>query len=303
MEDVVGQLHLLGPDGVLFKMTAHGKLPSIIFWGAPGTGKTTLARTLALANKHDFLEFSGSSGSVSEFKKAICNHREGTLFRSKPPVIFLDEIHRFNKTQQDVLLAPLERGEILLLGATTENPAFCLTQALRSRCQILELTPLHPKEIQIVLERTWLKERPNRPIVSKLIIWLSNWANGDLRAAINGLEILLMLPNQDINSLKEVLGNRVSYNKTNGHYELASAFQKSLRASDPKSSLYYLSRMIRLGEDPQFIARRLLVCAAEDIGNADPQAFLLVEAISRSVRHLGWPEARIPLAQAALYVG
>ena len=303
MEDMVGQLHLLGSTGILLQLINNGKLPSIVFWGAPGTGKTTLARILASATKHDFFEFSGSTGSSVELKKVIGKHREGKLFRSKPLVVFVDEIHRFNRVQQDILLAPLERGEVILLGATTENPVFHLNQALRSRCQILELAPLKPEEIQVVLERTWSQERPGEPPVPETTIgWLSHWAEGDLRSAITGLEILLTLKEKDIVSLREALGKHMSFSKINDHYNLASAFQKSLRGSDPDASLYYLSRMILMGEDPHFIARRLMVCAAEDVGNADPQAFFLAEAASRAIGFIGWPEARIPLAQAVLYV-
>lgn len=302
IEDVVGQFHLLGPTGILSKLVSLERLPSMVFWGAPGTGKTTLARILALATKHQFLEISGATGSTAELKQTISDHKKRTLFQSMPPIIFLDEIHRFNRAQQDILLSPLERGEIILLGATTENPIFHLNQALLSRCHILALTLLQPEEIQLVLERTWSQERPNEPRPCKAIKWLSHWAGGDLRSAIAGLEILLALENKDATDLKEVLGNRISYNKTNGHYDLASAFQKSLRGSDPDASLYYLSRMIQVGEDPRFIARRLIICAAEDIGNADPQALLLSESVSRAIEHIGWPEARILLAQAVIYV-
>jgi putative ATPase len=217
-------------------------------------------------------------------------------------VVFLDEIHRFNRAQQDILLPFLERGEAILIGATTENPAFYLNPALRSRCQLIALKALEPVHILKVLKRAWAKERGGEPEPEDVFEWLSHWAGGDLRSALSGLETWLDMPEADLESLQAALGGRMMFDRADGHYDLASAFQKSLRGSDADAALYYLSRMIRGGEDPRFIARRLMVCAAEDVGNADPQAFLLSEAASRAVEQIGWPEARIPLAQAVLYV-
>ena len=301
LDEVVGQAHLLGPKGALARMTAGGKLSSMVMWGPPGTGKTTLARILAEQTGRGFVEFSGVTGSAAELKKFLLDQASMPLFKGTAPVVFLDEIHRFNRAQQDILLPFLERGEAILIGATTENPAFYLNPALRSRCQLIALKALEPASIITVLKRAWTRERPGAPEPSETFAWLSHWAGGDLRAALSGLELWLDMEKPELESLQNALGGRMMFDRADGHYDLASAFQKSLRGSDADAALYYLSRMIRGGEDPRFIARCLMVTAAEDVGNADPQAFLLAEAASRAVEQIGWPEARIPLAQAVLY--
>ncbi|MDR2696974.1 MAG: replication-associated recombination protein A [Holophagales bacterium] len=304
IEDVVGQPHLLGPKGILTRLTASGRLPSMVLWGPPGTGKTTLARLLASASGRGFLEFSGITGSAADMKKFLLENSGSPLFRGLAPVLFLDEIHRYNRSQQDLLLPFVERGEVAVIGATTENPAFYLNPALRSRCQLVPLNALEPEHIHEVLSRAHSKVYPDHRIDEEILGYLAHWAGGDMRAALTGLETFIDLSVQDrsLETLRNVLGGRVLFDRADGHYDLASAFQKSLRGSDTDAALYYLSRMIQGGEDPRFIARRLMVTAAEDVGNADPQAFMLAECASRAVERIGWPEARIPLAQAVIYV-
>jgi putative ATPase len=304
MEDVVGQPHLLGPRGALARLAGAGRLPSMVLWGPPGTGKTTLARLLASSGGRAFLEFSGATGSMADLKKFLLENGGSPLLRGLAPVLFLDEIHRYNRSQQDLLLPFLERGDVVVIGATTENPAFYLNPALRSRCQLVPLNALEPAHITEVLRRACEAAYHGQQCGEDVLDHLAHWAGGDLRAALAGLETFFGLPaaERHLGALRDALGGRVLFDRADGHYDLASAFQKSLRGSDADAALYYLSRMVRGGEDPRFIARRLMVTAAEDVGNADPQAFILAECASRAVERIGWPEARIPLAQAAIYV-
>lgn len=307
LSDVIGQTHLLGEHGPLRQMVDQGNLPSMIFWGPAGVGKTTLALLLAEAVDRPFISLSAISAGVKELRELIS--QSGDLM---PPVVFIDEIHRFNKSQQDALLAAVEKGKITLIGATTENPSFEVNNALLSRCQVYTLQPLSRNELLAVLERAIRLD----PIISPRDIQLREvdallqLSGGDARKLLNLFELVVGTRAEDdtvvISNdvvLQTAQQNMVRYDKSGDqHYDIVSAFIKSMRGSDPDAALYWMARMIKGGEDPVFIARRMLILASEDIGNANPNALLLAGECFRAVQAIGYPECRIILGQTAVYL-
>jgi len=315
LDEFVGQQHLLGPGKLLREMAQAGKLHSLILWGPPGCGKTTLAQILASSSGAHCIRFSAVSSGVKELKRII-EEAERLHRLGKPTVLFVDEIHHFNKAQQDTFLPHVERGVLILIGATTENPSFEVISPLLSRCQVLVLYPLSAQEIGEIVDRA-LRD-PKRGLGAfQLEIapegreFLIQQSQGDARIALNALETATALVRRekekkqiDVAHLEEALQRKpLLYDKSGEeHYNVISAFIKSLRGSDPDAALYWLMRMLEAGEDPLFIARRMIIFAAEDIGNADPSALQVAVAAKDAVHFVGLPEGRIPLAQAATYL-
>jgi putative ATPase len=315
LDEFVGQQHLLGPGKLLREMTEARELRSIILWGPPGSGKTTLAQILAGAAGATCVHFSAVSSGVKDLRKIIQEaqklHRLG-----KPTVLFVDEIHHFNKAQQDNFLPYVERGILTLIGATTENPSFEVISPLLSRCQVLVLNPLSPDDIGRIVDRAL--HDPKRglgalqlEITAEAREFLVQHSQGDCRVALNALETSATLARKDkknknieVSHIEEALQRKpLQYDKAGEeHYNVISAFIKSLRGSDPDAALYWMMRMIEAGEDPLFIARRMVIFAAEDIGNADPQALQVAVAAKDAFHFVGLPEGRIPLAQAVTYL-
>ena len=307
LSKIIGQDHLLGPQAPLRQMIDQGHLPSIIFWGPPGVGKTTIALLLAQAIDRPFVSLSALNTGVKELREVIADG--GDLLT---PVVFIDEIHRFNKTQQDALLNAVEKGKITLSGATTENPSFEVSSALLSRCQVYTLNALDADAIQILLlqaleQDDFLKERNIHIEEFEALI---QFAAGDARKALNLLDLIASTFESDVENIvtnavvvKVAQQNIARYDKSGEqHYDLVSAFIKSIRGSDPDATLYWMARMLKGGEDPTFIARRMLIAASEDIGNSNPNALLLAGECFRSVQVIGMPEARIILGQCAVYL-
>ncbi|MBL6644242.1 MAG: replication-associated recombination protein A [Flavobacteriaceae bacterium] len=311
LEDYVGQEHLVGEKGSLTPILKSGHLPSMILWGPPGTGKTTLARLLASQKERSFYQLSAINAGVKEIREILQKaEQSGGLFTNKSPILFIDEIHRFSKSQQDSLLGAVEKGSITLIGATTENPSFEVINALLSRCQVYILNPLDQNHLKNLLSKALVQDDQ---LKNKKIEILENDAllkisGGDARKLLSALELVVNSCGEPVeidNALvsSKVQTHMVQFDKNGDlHYDVISAFIKSIRGSDPNGAVYWLARMIEGGEEVKFIARRMLILAAEDIGNANPNALVLANSTFQAVNVLGFPEARIPLSQCALYL-
>lgn len=302
--DFFGQEHLVGPNGILKRLVDKDELPSIIFWGPPGCGKTTLARIIARKTKSEFIHFSAVSSGIDDVKKVVKQAGERKKLYSQKTILFIDEIHRFNKLQQDAFLPAVEDGTITLIGATTENPSFEVIGPLLSRCRVFVLTLLTPSDLSKIIDRA-LKELKLK-IDRKAKEFLLDSSNGDARIAINVLEIASKLAKKTIKlkDIEEALQRKtLLYDKAGEeHYNTISAFIKSMRASDPDAALYYLARMVNAGEDPLFIARRMVVFASEDIGMAQPTALVVANEVFRACETIGYPECQENLAHGAVYL-
>ena len=312
LEDYISQLHLVGPNGSLTLQIEKGIIPSLIFWGSPGTGKTTLAQIIAQESKRPFYVLSAINSGVKDIREVIEKAKQsGGIFTAKNPILFIDEIHRFSKSQQDSLLAAVEKGWITLIGATTENPSFEVIPALLSRCQVYVLNPFTKSDLELLLERAMatdviLKTKKIEIRESEALLRLSG---GDGRKLLNIFELVVNASNEskilitNERVLQIVQQNTVLYDKTGEqHYDIVSAFIKSIRGSDPNAAVYWLARMIEGGEDVKFIARRMLILSSEDIGNANPTAFIMANNTFQAVSTIGYPESRIILSQCAIYL-
>lgn len=311
LEDYIGQKHLVGEGAILRKMIDAGKIPSFILWGPPGVGKTTLAQIIANKLKIPFFTLSAVTSGVKEVRDVIEKANKSRFFNETSPILFIDEIHRFSKSQQDSLLGAVEHGVITLIGATTENPSFEVIQPLLSRCQIFVLKPLEKEDLLTLLNRALTNdiELRKRKIELQETDAILRYSGGDARKLLNILELIINASETEpIVITNSVVENRLQYNPQvydkggDMHYDIISAFIKSIRGSDPDAALYWLARMIEGGEDPKFIARRLVISAAEDIGLANPNALLLANTAFDVVSKIGWPEGRIPLAEATVYL-
>ena len=317
LEEVVGQQHIIGKGKMLYRAIMADKLSSVIFYGPAGTGKTTLASVIAHTSSSEFVQINATSAGKKDMEAAVEDAKQRLAMYQKRTIMFIDEIHRFNKAQQDYLLPFVEDGTIILIGATTENPYFEVNGALLSRSIIFELKPLEKEDIKTLLKRAVADSEKgmggyNIQIDDDALDFLADMAGGDARAALNALELgVLTTPlNADgkihivLDIASECIQKRVIKYDRDGdqHYDVISAFIKSMRGSDPDAAVYYLAKMLSAGEDIKFIARRIMICASEDVGNADPQALQVAVSAALAVERLGMPEARIPLSQAAIYV-
>jgi len=312
LEDYISQLHLVGDNGSLTQQITRGVIPSMIFWGSPGTGKTTLAQIIAKQSNRPFYELSAINSGVKDIRDVIEKAKQsGGLFTAKNPILFIDEIHRFSKSQQDSLLAAVEKGWVTLIGATTENPSFEVIPALLSRCQVYILNPFSKEDLLALLQRAIKEDKiiSTKKIKLKETEALLRLSGGDGRKLLNIFELVvnataegqIIITNQKVLDL--VQQNTVLYDKTGEqHYDIVSAFIKSIRGSDPNGAVYWLARMIEGGEDVKFIARRMLILSSEDIGNANPTAFIMANNTFQAVSTIGYPESRILLSQCAIYL-
>ncbi|MCI7598975.1 MAG: replication-associated recombination protein A [Prevotella sp.] len=311
LDEYVGQKHLVGEGAVLRKMIDSGHIHSFILWGPPGVGKTTLARIVAHSLKVPFYTLSAVTSGVKEVREVIERAKNSSFFNTLSPILFIDEIHRFSKSQQDTLLGAVERGTVTLIGATTENPSFEVIRPLLSRCQTYVLRPLEKDDLMELLNRAITQdlELKTKGIQLKETAALMRYSGGDARKLLNILELVvdaagtspIVITDKMVEQRLQT--NPLAYDKQGElHYDIISAFIKSIRGSDPDAALYYLARMIEGGEDPKFIARRLVISASEDIGLANPNALLLANAAFDAVEKIGWPEGRIPLAEATVYL-
>ncbi|MDD2611243.1 MAG: replication-associated recombination protein A [Bacteroidales bacterium] len=312
LDEYIGQKHLVGPQAVLRKMIDSGNISSFILWGPPGVGKTTLARIIAVQLERPFYTLSAVNSGVKDVREIIEKAKNSQFFNTKTPILFIDEIHRFSKSQQDSLLGAVENGTFILIGATTENPSFEVIGPLLSRCQVYVLQSLEVPDLEDLLERalTMDVELKKRDIEVKEKESLFRFSGGDARKLLNIIELVVNAEEEntavvitDAKVTERLQQNPMAYDKDGEmHYDIISAFIKSIRGSDPDGAVYWLSRMVSGGEDPKFIARRLLISASEDIGLANPNALLLANACFETVQKLGWPESRIALSETAIYL-
>ena len=310
LDEYIGQSHLVGENGVFRRFIASGSVPSFILWGPPGVGKTTLAKIVAKALDRPFYTLSAVTSGVKDVREVIEKAKSQHLFNARPAFLFIDEIHRFNKSQQDSLLGAVEQGIVTLIGATTENPSFEVISPLLSRCQVYVLKPMTDEELQQLLDRalTTDSELKRRTIEVKETEALFRFSGGDARKLLNILDIIVGASSGDIiiddERVTESLQQNIALYDKSGeqHYDVISAFIKSVRGSDPNAAIYYLARMLAGGEEPRFIARSLVIIASEDVGLANPNALLLANACFDTVHKIGMPEARITLAETTIYL-
>ncbi len=311
LDDYLSQQHLIGPKGALRQQIQQGIIPSMIFWGPPGVGKTTLANIIATTSDRPFFTLSAISSGVKDVREVIEKAKKSDgLFTTKNPILFIDEIHRFSKSQQDSLLGAVEKGWVTLIGATTENPSFEVISALLSRCQVYILKPFSKEDLVALLERAMREDKiiAAKNIKLKETEALLRLSGGDARKLLNIFELLVTSSEGNLEITNDMVFNRVQqntvlYDKTGEqHYDIISAFIKSIRGSDPNAAVYWLARMIEGGEDVKFIARRLLILASEDIGNANPTALVIANNTFQAVTTIGFPEARIVLSQCVTYL-
>lgn len=311
LDEYVGQKHLVGEGAIMRKMIDAGRISSFILWGPPGVGKTTLAQIVAQTLKVPFYTLSAVTSGVKDVREVIERAKNGRFFNSASPILFIDEIHRFSKSQQDSLLGAVEKGIVTLIGATTENPSFEVIRPLLSRCQLYVLKSLNKDDLQELLHRAITQdvELKEKDITLEETGAMMRYSGGDARKLLNILELVVESAGSDHIIITDKMveerlqQNPLAYDKQGDmHYDIISAFIKSIRGSDPDAALYWMARMIEGGEDPQFIARRIVISASEDVGLANPNALLLANAAFDTVMKIGWPEARIALAEAVVYL-